>query len=528
MRRAFFFLLCSFVIFCTTVFGQRPGKKEYSTMREIDDSLQATIIKTTERIQQQSNKQQLENSLQPDTTIIKKPKQIIQEVKEDIHQETKQIKSSVEEQATNLKPDTTDIRELKNQSKDLLEKKASNLQYDSENPDEAPWKKKQFSKDDLKEIRIPTHKPELPTIDNKAAEYKEKVSDLQNAIPDENKLQDQVSGIRQSSKLERAKTIADSLITIKDRIEATSIHDELLNAKTIYSQKIIEQLYDSLGGKKADSLLKIGTALALSEDPKQELLNKINNPLEEHQGLEGLGFDQKNQTLTSNGADQLMGLPGSFAKADLASLQLPPELLAELAPLKGQLMDSKYVKAVDSVRDVVLKAKGYLMNEKQLTEELTKTVFEKKPSFLDKSYFEIILGFVNDTTFTVVQVSPSFGYHFTKNISVGVGPNIAIQYQEKKVSALAGFRSFAKAEFFRQRTYLQLEDNVSETMVNKDAISGSKHSVLAGAGALLPITKKLAINLSILYRVNQDAVNPKGSPWVFRIGLSSVKNIGNE
>jgi hypothetical protein len=49
-----------------------------------------------------------------------------------------------------------------------------------------------------------------------------------------------------------------------------------------------------------------------------------------------------------------------------------------------------------------------------------------------------------------------------------------------------------------------------------------------GGGGVLPLGKKLGINLAIFYRVNQKDVQPGGNPWVFRIGLSSIKNIGKD
>jgi len=127
-----------------------------------------------------------------------------------------------------------------------------------------------------------------------------------------------------------------------------------------------------------------------------------------------------------------------------------------------------------------------------------------------------------------VQIAPSWGYHFTNTISVGLGPQIAIQYQEKKLNGVVGFRSFIKAEFFKQRGYFQVEDNIGQSQVNSDALRQTKHSILVGGGGILPISKKIGINLSVFYRVNQKDVQPGGSPWVFRVGLSSIKKIAQK
>jgi hypothetical protein len=218
-----------------------------------------------------------------------------------------------------------------------------------------------------------------------------------------------------------------------------------------------------------------------------------------------------------------------LSKVDIGSLKLPQDVLGELGPLTGKLVDSKYLPVIDSMREMLMKAKGYSLDERQVTEELKNTAMKRKPGFFDKSYVEGILGFVNDSTVSIVQIAPAWGYHFTPRISVGLGPNFGIQYQ-KKISAVLGFRSFVKSEFWKQRLYAQVEDNFMPVEIDSEALKdGTNHSILMGGGGLLPLSKKMAINLSILYRVNQEQVRPGGSPWVFRIGLSSIKNkIGKE
>jgi hypothetical protein len=71
--------------------------------------------------------------------------------------------------------------------------------------------------------------------------------------------------------------------------------------------------------------------------------------------------------------------------------------------------------------------------------------------------------------------------------------------------------------------YIQLEDNIDPLEINTESIAQTKHSVLAGGGCLLPILKTMAINPSIFYRVNNsDTQFANGSPWVFRMGISSI------
>jgi hypothetical protein len=460
-----------------------------------------------------------------DSTISEQNKKI----KEETKSEAKSLKASVKQDLRDLKPDSTSKEAFKQNTKQtsgaLLEKKASNLQYDSDNPDAAPWKNQQLSKDDLKDFDLPSKDGKLPSTEGKAEEYQDKIKNINSSSLDEGKLKN-TAGTGKSEKIQKAKHVADSLIEIEDRIQNSSPEEELLNARQVYSKKYIQKMYDSLGITKADSLLQLGSSLAKTKTPKEELLSRINSPLKDKSGVPGVGYDEKNQALKSDDADKLQGMPDQFAKSDLSKMQLPPELLSELAPLKGQLMDSKYVSSIDSMRQVALKARGYVMDDKQLTEELKKSSLNKKPSFLDKTYFEMVLGFMQDSSFTVVQVAPAWAHHFKNRFSVGGGPNMSVKYIEKKFEGALGFRTFVKADVWKQRAYLQVEDNVAPVKVNIEAVRTTAHSFLVGGGALLPISKKFAINLAVFYRVNQEQVRPGGSPWVVRVGLSSMKKVG--
>jgi hypothetical protein len=503
---------------------------------------------TTLLAQQQKDKiapasevKRLKNTIS-DSSVNSTRQSITNKAKED----TRQLKTSLQQKAENSKQDSIPKPDLKNTTKkssDLLEKKTSNLQYDSDNPDDAPWKKQQLSKDDLKELDLPG-KPKngtkdlsmplapgvaLPAKDSKLKEGKPNVDNLKSSALNEDKLRSEATRASGSDKTEKAKHKADSLMEIRDKIEAGNVANELANAKQIYSDKYIQKIYDSLGTKKADSLFKVASELAKTEIPKDELLNKVNAPLKE-KTPEGMSFDEKNQSLKMDDADKLQSLPGKASEMDLASMQLPADALAELGPLSGNLVDAESLPVVDSMRQVIVKAKGYTIDEDQMTEEMKKTALRKKPTFFDKSYFEMIVGFVDNTSaVTIVQIAPAWGYHFTDELSVGLGPTVSVQLEErKKINALIGFRSFVKAEFFRQRAYLQIEDNVGQFKLNKDDIGKTSHSLLVGGGGVLPIAKKLGINLAVFYRVNQKDVQPGGSPWVFRIGLSSIKNIGKD
>ena len=502
-----------------------------------------------------------------DSVVTDKTKSIKQRAK----QETTQLKTSAKQLPTKLKPDTLSKPDLKKTTKTaekILEKKATNLQYDSDNPDDAPWKKKQFSKEDLNELDL--KQPGVPSINgDKAKEYKDKIEKLKPSTSDEKKMKDEVSKAAKSEDLEKTKQaadkienmkstpldektlkneiskadkshkldkalhVADSLIAMKDRLEASSLQQEFLNAKKVYSEKYIKKICDSLGIAEGEKLFKMASALAKTETPKEELLKKINDPLKEKAGKEGISFDEKTQSLKMADAEKLNGLISKTQDLrpnfqDLASLKLPQDVLSELTPLTGKLMDSKYMPLIDSMREIAMKAKGYSLNEEQITEELKKTALKKKPSFMDKSYLEGILSFVNDSTISIVQIAPAWAYHFTDRISAGLGPNLSIQYQQKKINAIVGFRSFVKAEFWKQRVYAQIEDNFSPMKINIEQVRRTPHSILLGGGGILPLSSKLGINVSLFYRVNQKDVRPGGSPWVFRIGLSSMKKTGQK
>lgn len=438
-----------------------------------------------------------------------------------IKTERKQLKDAVKEDVNSVRIDSTRAAEMKKNNKataeQKLENKATHLEYDSEDPENAPWKKKQLSKDDAQGFDLPS-KNDLKSGE-KVGEYKNKM----NHLPDEKDLVSKKKQAGGSQKLDQASHLADSVMEVKQRIEASGLDQELGSAKKVYSRKYIQRVYDSLGIKKGDSLLQLASALAKTETPKEELLNRINNPVKEKSDKAGIGFDEKTQSLKSEDAQQLNGLNDQIQNRDISALQLPADALSELPPLSGGLLDSKYLNTIDSMRDVTMKAKGYVLQESKLTDDLKKASFVKKPTFMDKSYFEMILGFVSDSSFTVVQVSPSWAYHFTNHVSVGVGPNVAVEVRDKKINGLIGFRSYLKTEFYKQRAYVQLEDNAGQTRISKDAIRTNVHSILLGAGGILPLSKKIGLNLAVFYRLNQQQVRPGGTPWVFRIGLSSIK-----
>jgi hypothetical protein len=468
--------------------------------------------------------------------------QQLKEIKEDVKRDKAEVKTTAAGTVTEVKQTAAEEADLKKLSqahhREKLEGKISTMEYNSEDPDNAPWKKKQFSKDDLNDLKNSTDLPgNFSGIENKPSRYGDKIKGLKSPGVSDKGITEQKEKLEQSSsKLQPRQNLGhriDSIADVKDRLEVGNLKQELLGAKRIYSDKYIKKLCDSLGMGKADSILKVASVFAKIETPREELLNKINNSIAGKE-IQGVGYDPEKQTLKTEKADQLNSLPEQIEKSkdlsrlkngDISSLKLPQSVLSELPPLGGTLLDSKYMPVVDSMRRVALKAKRLELKEDKITDDLKRTAVKNKPKFLDKLYFEGVLGFVNDSTINIVQFSPSLGYHFTDFLSVGMGPTIAVQFQQKKLHAMAGFRSFIKMEVWKQRAYFQFEDNVDQVKLDNDSFKKQRHTLLAGAGVLLPITKKLALNLVVLHRLNKDIQMPGRSPWVVRVGFSSIKKI---
>jgi hypothetical protein len=467
-----------------------------------------------------------------DTTLVKDAKQIFNDVKDDI----KGLKGKTSEKLKGSTPQLSDkeiVKDKAGEQKDkiLNEKNLESLQYDSGHPENAPWKNKDLPEKLLNgatKPNVPTN-VNTPDISGKADEYKEKLGNVKPGEIDADKIKDRISNQKPSLENKRVAQLGekvDSLMELKKRIENTSLQQELLASTRVYSDKYKRKLYDSLGMKKADSIFGVLNQFAKIESPKHEMLQRVNSEVNKKLEGTGVGFDQQKQQLNVAGVDQISGLQEQYGKKpDISTLQLPPDVLAQLPPLPGFKVDDKYLPVIDSMRDVAMKAKNIQLDEKTVTDEVKQIAIKRKPSFVNKIYFEGILGVINDTTISIVQIAPSLGYHFTDNLSVGAGPTLSVELQNKKINGMIGFRSFVKAEFLQQRVYVQIEDNMQQIRAKLEDAKTAKHSLLVGAGGILPITKKLGINAGIFYRVNQQQVQPNGSPWVFRIGLSSIKQL---
>ena len=293
---------------------------------------------------------------------------------------------------------------------------------------------------------------------------------------------------------------------------------EAFNVKTILSEKHLKKLRDSLGLKKFDSLFNKASLLAgKKEIGKEDLLQALNKSFMDKSKFEQPAFDQ--QKVMGAAQDEIAG---QFKGFDPLSGKLPDGVLEQLPPLSGNLLDSKYLKAIDSLRKKKLDQQDLKLMEQKVTKDITQAVFKKKPKFFDKAYFDGVLGIIGNDNATIVQASPSLGYHILPLFSLGLGPMISIQKQSNNINTMVGIRSFAKVELFKQRAYLQAEHQISPNQIDYKNINAGQGNFLIGGGVVKSLYGRIAINLSLLYRVNSNEILPGASPWVFRLGMSTV------
>ena len=424
-------------------------------------------------------------------------------------------KQNALESVNQLTIDSTSLPKPQNtiatEKEKLLKRDVSEIQYNSENPDSAPWK--QHDLDDLKDLQ--TNDLTLPGINKPDNGMSPEIPATPLFAPDKKlpSVSTNAAEVLENNKREKDRLFS----SLQDSISA------LTGTNRIYSEKFKRSVYDSLGASKADSLFNVVSPYLKNPVSKEDLIAKINTPLSEQPPMpEGVGYDEKTGTLTSEDADKLQQLPEQATNKDLTKLKLPDSLLSELPPLSGAVIDSSYLRYIDSVRLASMEAKGLMLDEKQITEEIKQSALKEKPGFLDKLLFEGIVGYMQDTSFTIVQITPALAYQM-KSLTIGAGPMLSAEFKEKKIGGQFGLRTFAKYDVYKQFVYWQLEDQMEQSKLDKEDIKKSRHSVLTGAGFIVPITKGLAININLLYRINQEHINPQGSPWVFRIGLSSFK-----
>jgi hypothetical protein len=195
-----------------------------------------------------------------------------------------------------------------------------------------------------------------------------------------------------------------------------------------------------------------------------------------------------------------------------------------------QSVPKRYTSAVDSMARTADRFGRFNVKESQWGEDARQLVLQEKPTFLQHFNFEGVLGFLqSQDSSTLVQFSPALEFSVGRNLSVGAGPNLILSKSNDGVSVAGGYRVMSKYYVFHQRAYIHAEDAVDPKNLNKEYFEKARHSALLGAGYLLKISPSLALNALLLYRLNNQSYSQGVvSPFVFRIGLSSIKSLKDE
>lgn len=210
---------------------------------------------------------------------------------------------------------------------------------------------------------------------------------------------------------------------------------------------------------------------------------------------------------------------------DLTKAKIQPETLQELKPIGGSFIKSKYLNDLDSIRKISLKAERLKFKEEGTAAQTKLAYLKNKETFWQKSYFEGIIGIPQGGN-SNFQFSPALGYHLSSHISFGAGPNFSFKKDLQKINTTAGLRLFAKGEMFNRQAYLQAEDQMLPHAISIEGNPFTQHNFFAGGGYVVPFLSPLTFNISLMYKIysNGNAEN-SASPWIFRIGFSTVKQI---
>lgn len=291
-----------------------------------------------------------------------------------------------------------------------------------------------------------------------------------------------------------------------------SLNDFSGSIKNIYSDKILNKAYDSI--------------VKYPDTYKQFLKNP--ESIDDKDLIEALN-EKFPASPAKNYPHQLSqgDLIESLRNEDLPNLKIPE--LSELPPLPHGQYKDKYLSEIKELREQNLKQERLDLTELPIDSLSKIASFKRSESFFSKTYFEGIIGILQGKeNVTLLQLTPSLGYHFTSTFSMGVGPTMQIKKEAvSHFSASFGARTFMKLEIFEHRAYLQLEDWINFpalTYREKEQHKGnSQHNLLVGGGYLFPISTRLALNLSAMYRITENSTTQDASPFLFRIGISSLK-----
>jgi hypothetical protein len=263
-----------------------------------------------------------------------------------------------------------------------------------------------------------------------------------------------------------------------------------------------------------DTLLAL--AASKREVTKEEMLDAINFRMPAAPSDELSGEDYLNEAKKPT---------ADYRKPDLSSMKLPTDALRELPPMRGYQIPSDSIPFLDSLRNLNLKRSDLKLRQKEVSSDLEEAVAEKKSKFWDRAYIDGVISYLKDGDVNLFQLSPSLGYHFTSRLSLGLGPSVLVKSERKKWSVAVGYRAFLRMDVLPKRLYAQLEDNVEPGSIQSENIRGAKHSILTGLGVLVPVSRLTAVNILLMYRVNnENYAGGNVSPWVFRLGISNFKS----
>jgi hypothetical protein len=336
----------------------------------------------------------------------------------------------------------------------------------------------------------------------------------------------------------------DSLLKRKEMRYADSLRQLVAggDGQRVYSQKQWRQFKDSLSKIPAINLPGL-QEIPKHEVDEQQLIHAINEKFygramdSTRAAADGTmkGLQDPKSALQSSLPGQsfpgasMPDVTGQLPKdLKLESMKLPDASLGELPPLPAHVMPTKYLKGLDSIRNLKLKEDGLRLKEQKVAGAREKIAsVTKRDRIWDKSYLEGVLGFAPGDHM-LVQASPTIGYHFMPSLSLGAGPNVLIRENQGKILTTVGLKAFFKAEFLKRQGYIQLED-IMDSYGTGNSESGKRsifeqHHVYAGGGWLLTLAAPVSLNFSILYGFNSSAVPHEFSPFVFRVGISSIKS----
>ena len=339
------------------------------------------------------------------------------------------------------------------------------------------------------------------------------------SINDSTEVSDSVTKVivKSNGMTDKFKTAASGVVTAVN-VERASLAEKS-HLKRVYSEKFLHDFSDSLESKTDLGLSSISSRKELSEDDLLQLVN------EKFPVYSNRPSSPSGESITGGMEDSLKSpLRKMKEVVNLSSYKLPANQLLELSPLTGSKVKSKYLDKLDSLRKVNLQRERLRLEEHRLSDGGKMTVFKEKPTIRERSYFEGVITVMSGKQFTLYQVSPAIGLHFTDYFSIGGGPSIQLQSQGKELYGTVGLRVFSKVEFFQRQFYLQLEDAMNPYRSNREKIQLDSHNVMIGGGVLLSVRAPFTLNFSVLYKLNEGRVNVSDvAPFVFRIGISSVK-----